>query len=345
MATTQLEWRRRWKPDLTAQIWQPFQLNRQRALVKCLFREDHYELLVYDMVTMWYEECSRAVFEQKAKKLNPNVEAPLATLLQHLRDNLADQRKKSTYSLEPPKSRDQSGMVLRLGTQLTGGVPFKWEFHCQEATNDMYACHLATPLLTMVSELSRREAELHKILKKKDAEIEDYKAAGGKVSRKHLETTPFDAKAFNSDMNFSKAFESQVQSLGASAFSEPGQELYRQVMMTNAWLNRPTEQASSDEEFSDDMSGDPGQTAGATGPSWAHRLPPSLVANAQTAGASYASPTKSVTPKGSPVKGAGSPGSSAEDTELLRRQALERRLAEEKAKQQQQVKKKKKKIF
>ena len=49
-----------------------------------------------------------------------------------------------------------------------------------------YAQHLATPLLTMVSELCRQESELHRLLKKKDAEIEDYKAAGGKVSRSKL---------------------------------------------------------------------------------------------------------------------------------------------------------------
>ena len=68
----------------------------------------------------------------------------------------------------------------------------------------------------------------------------------------------------------------------------------------------------SDEDVLEDLSGDEGQSVDETGPSWANRLPPSLVANAQTVGASVGSPTKSITPKGSPRKGAPSPGRSAE---------------------------------
>ncbi|XP_033625006.1 non-homologous end-joining factor 1-like [Asterias rubens] len=350
-SSAELEWRRQWKPDLATQVWQQIQIKKQGMLVKFIFRDDCYEILLYDMITMWSEECSKDAFMKKAKRLNPNVEAPVATLIQHLKDDLSSQNLSSKsssrymYKIIYSRPPDESKITLQLFSKLPGNVPFRWEFDGREASSDMYAQHLATPLLIMVSELCRQQGELQNLLTKKDAEIEDYKADGAKVSRRSLLTVPFDAKAFRNEMTQSKFFERQIQSQGKCTFDGIGQELYKEVMMKNAWLNKPEEPEHSDEDVLEDLSGDEGQSVDETGPSWANRLPPSLVANAQTVGASVGSPTKSITPKGSPRKGAPSPGRSAEEAELARRQALEKRLADEKAKRDLPVKKKKKKIF
>ena len=66
-SSAELEWRRQWKPDLATQVWQQIQIKKQGMLVKFIFRDDCYEILLYDMITMWSEECSKDAFMKKAK--------------------------------------------------------------------------------------------------------------------------------------------------------------------------------------------------------------------------------------------------------------------------------------
>ena len=107
--------------------------------------------------------------------------------------------------------------------------------------------HLVSPLLSMVGELCRRQRELVMVLGRKDREIQDYKDHGATVSRSvcvcvcvcvcdlcmnkplwysklhyiilvlpgHLETTPFDEKAFINEMTLSQvsAFHGQLSVL------------------------------------------------------------------------------------------------------------------------------------
>lgn len=336
MSENILEWRRRWTPDLMAAPWLPFTIEGSSLLVKSLFTQTSFTVLVYDYTTMWIELGDKKAVLQTAKVCNPSVEAPVGELLQHLNDLLQGVQQSAKYSL---KYREDEGMrehlKIHLTSKLPQGVPFKWTLSLSKATDEMAASHLTNPLLILVSELMRREKELYRLMKKKDDEIEDYQMAGAKVSRKSKLTPVFDGTSFNQDMINSKAFRTEIESSGERAFSGQGQGLYKEVMVTRAWLKRP----SDTDEVSDneDMPHDADPSTGDAGPTRATRLPGSLIGDVFS---DTLSPVKS-SPSKSPMKQ--SPGPSAQDNELNRREALEKRLAEEKAKLQ--TKKKKKKLF
>eukprot|EP00058_Branchiostoma_floridae_P006615 XP_002592103.1 hypothetical protein BRAFLDRAFT_84972 [Branchiostoma floridae] len=129
-------------------------------------------------------------------------------------------------------------------------------------------------------------------------------------------------------------FDEQVGQGWQEAFSRENQELYREVMLTQAWFNREEEE---DEEVSDEDSSLLGgmtshHAAGATKGS------PSRVDEQRSPSVS---PRKR--PAGSPLKAGGAvstPEKSQKDVELMRREALQKRLQEEA--QRKQAKKKKK---
>ncbi|XP_041458379.1 non-homologous end-joining factor 1-like [Lytechinus variegatus] len=334
MSENILEWRRRWTPDFSVAPWLPFTIEGNHLLVKSLFTQTSFTVLVYDYTTMWIEQGNREVVLNTAKVCNPSVEAPLSELLQHLSDLLQEVKQSVKYNLEyKEKDRTKERLKIHLTSKLPQGVPFKWTLSLSKATDEMAASHLTNPLLILVSELMRREKELHRLIKKKDDEIEDYKMAGAKVSRKNKLTPVFEGKSFNQDMIGSKAFRTEIVNNGERAFIDQGQDLYKEVMITRAWLKRPLDaEEVSDDEIPDEDA-DPHNAA----PAWVSRLPGSLVGDVSS---DTLSPVKS-SPSKSPMKP--SPGESAQDNELRRREALEKRLAEEKAKLQ--TKKKKKKLF
>ncbi|XP_070550387.1 non-homologous end-joining factor 1-like [Ptychodera flava] len=332
MSNKELSWRRHWKPDLMANTWQPLTIQRNQYFIKFHMNDDSYEILVNDRVHTWYEMCDCKMFKKRCKKLNPSIEAPVSRLLDHLWNNLQKQKKESEFRVEEKTS---SEFVLSMNSSLAAGVPFTWKFNCQTASQDMISSNLTVPLLTMVSELQRRQDELFKLLQKKDTEIEDYKLSGAKVSRKHLETVPFDKTVFENEMNTSQSFEREVKSSGTSAFTSSGQDLYQQIMMKNAWLERDVEDEESDED-EEGVSSSDRLTSSGTSPSVdTSRLPPSYL-KAQRSPSPKKSPAK-LSPEKSPAN--------VKDTELMRREALERRLAMEESKLASKKKKTKKGLF
>jgi hypothetical protein len=62
--TTEIEWRRQWKPNLTSISWQPLNIDGDIYLIKCKFTQDSYEILLTDLTNGWYEE----LFENSLKK-------------------------------------------------------------------------------------------------------------------------------------------------------------------------------------------------------------------------------------------------------------------------------------
>jgi hypothetical protein len=41
--TTEIEWRRQWKPNLTSIPWQPLNIDGDIFLIKCKFTQDSYD--------------------------------------------------------------------------------------------------------------------------------------------------------------------------------------------------------------------------------------------------------------------------------------------------------------
>ncbi|OWF35318.1 non-homologous end-joining factor 1-like [Mizuhopecten yessoensis] len=345
--STEIDWRRRWKPDLSSCPWQPIEVDGIKYLIKFRFTEDSYEILITDLVHFWYEELEDMALRKRIQKLNPSIEASLTRILDQIRSSIECPERETTLSVgfKSSSDDDQEKIMLKITSQLAG-MPFAWNFIASVADGEMVSENLIIPLMGMVSELARRQKELVKVIENKDKEIDDYKTQGVKTSRKHIETKRFVETAFENEMLMAKTFESSVKALGSTAFEEAGQDLYRQIMTKHAWINRsPTKKEDNNDEFDDTSLGDAAERKGSSGPSWgSSRLPPSIT------GPKSVSPDK-VRPKTSPAKSPKSSasntpeGSPVKDSEYLRRQALERRLEQEEMKKHEKTKKKKKIAF
>lgn len=325
---SEVEWRRKWKPDLKACPWQPITIVHQLYLFKCKYTHSSYELLITDNVNFWFEQLEGEDLEERTVALNPSVKATPTRILDEIQNCLENQSNKTRLSVSPKKSK----LVINVDSEMAG-MAFVWQFQCETADHEMISDNFNVPLLGMVGELTRRNKELVKVIEAKDKEIDDYKSQGAKTSRKHIETAVFVSTAFENNMIMSKEFEQEVKQLGSSGFSEDNQDLYRQIMTRYAYLTRP-EAADSTEESMEDKKTTPSVN------SWeSNRFPASLTGR---------SPVKSAnnSPQKSPTKGSSSTESSpAKDSELLRRQALERKLEDEERKKSEPKKKKKKLAF
>ncbi|XP_045209832.1 non-homologous end-joining factor 1-like [Mercenaria mercenaria] len=347
--TTEVEWRRRWKPDLEAFPWQPIRVDGSTYLLKYMFTTDSYKVLLTDLANFWHEELADQALQKRIKKLNPGIEAPVTRILDQIKgvlDKTQDDPNTSIkLSFKREADSEERKVMLVLHSELAG-MPFIWNFQCRPADKSMGSEHLILPLMAMVGELTRRQQELFKIIQGKDKQIEDYKSQGAKCTRKHIETPAFVETAFEMNMMTSKAFEQQIKGIELKTFDVKTQDLYRQIMSKRAWVNRsPTKATSEDESLLDDMSSADDSRRTSTGQSWGNsRLPPSLQQSKSPTKSPAKSPNKTPspskssnnsTPETSPVK----------DTELLRRQALERKLELEESKKMEKAKKKKKIAF
>ena len=71
------------------------------------------------------------------QKLNPSVEAPLATILQHVQEHIENIKKGADYDVAFKTLADGDTKIqLNLNTKLAG-IPFVWKFHGAPATKDM----------------------------------------------------------------------------------------------------------------------------------------------------------------------------------------------------------------
>ena len=71
---TELQWRRQWKPDLSALPWKPLPVTKvdddddddaRCFLVKSKFQNDTYEFLVTDMMHFWYEKLGGTALKRR----------------------------------------------------------------------------------------------------------------------------------------------------------------------------------------------------------------------------------------------------------------------------------------
>ncbi|XP_023235960.1 non-homologous end-joining factor 1-like isoform X4 [Centruroides sculpturatus] len=90
--------------------------------------------------------------------------------------------------------------------------------------------HLLIPCLGMIAELQQRQACLLSIIEKKDLEIEDYKEQEAKVSRKYLETKPFNSHQFFQDRNNTEVLARTIEESFIRVFNEENNDLYTSVV-------------------------------------------------------------------------------------------------------------------
>ncbi|KAL3836496.1 hypothetical protein ACJMK2_021924 [Sinanodonta woodiana] len=244
--SSEVEWRRQWKPDLCACHWQPLEIEGKVFLAKWRFTQNSYEILLTDFTLFWYEEMSDESLNKRVQELNPSIEASVTRILDQIQGALERPGKDTTLNINLKPGRSESStesMILTVNSQLAG-MPFVWKFFCKLGETKLCSDHLVIPLLTMVAELKRRQQELFKLLQNKDREIEEYKAQGVKTSRKHIKTNPFVETAFEMNMMTSKDFENEIKNCRTAAFDSDGQDLYRQIMTKKAWVERSANKES-----------------------------------------------------------------------------------------------------
>ncbi|XP_059154716.1 non-homologous end-joining factor 1-like [Physella acuta] len=322
---SELQWRRNWKPNLASCPWKQLSSYSVKGsaagdsclLIKSLFGEESYELLITDLTTFWHETLSVDSLKSRINKLNPHIEAPIGKILNHIKENILHPEKSTQMTLEIKGGE----MILEMKSQMAG-IPFLYRVEASLANHEMSRDHLTVPLMLMTGELFRQRMELFNLLTAKDKEIADYKSQGVKVSRKYMETLPFDELVFQNNMVTSKGFEDDVVTNGSKSLTSVGQDLYREIITKRTWLlSSPSKEPEHNESLE----------SGPTEPSvesWSNRLPSSMVDNISPIKSNQESPKKV---EASPIK----------DSEQLRREALERKLAQEEAREKEKRKKKK----
>ncbi|CAI9719355.1 non-homologous end-joining factor 1-like [Octopus vulgaris] len=227
------KWRSLWKPDLKCCPWRILQADEYVYLIKTRFGENCYECMITDLTNYWCESLTERECCQRLQELNPNLEAPISKILEHIKLNID---KNPSDNLRISKD-DKGTMHIWINSKLSR-FPFTWQLVGEPAHEEMVSENMTIPLLMMVSELNRRQRELIHIISKKDLEIEDYRAQSVKLNQKQLATVYFDETSFGNNMVLSKEFEDNVKLLGTTAFESYGQDLYRQIMTKYTWLHK-----------------------------------------------------------------------------------------------------------
>ncbi len=64
---SELEWRRRWKPDLHGKSWKSLKIDDTSFFIKSKFSDDAYEILVSDLTSVWYEHLDGEAVKRRSK--------------------------------------------------------------------------------------------------------------------------------------------------------------------------------------------------------------------------------------------------------------------------------------
>lgn len=65
--TSELEWRRRWKPDLRARPWKTFNIDGTTYLIKSKFFDNSYLILITDYISVWFEQLDEDAIKKRSK--------------------------------------------------------------------------------------------------------------------------------------------------------------------------------------------------------------------------------------------------------------------------------------
>jgi hypothetical protein len=74
--------------NLLKEYWNSLKINDKTYLLKCLFNENDYELLLFSLnqCNLYYEKKSKNDIEKYLHKYNPSIEAPINKINMHLKN-------------------------------------------------------------------------------------------------------------------------------------------------------------------------------------------------------------------------------------------------------------------
>ncbi|XP_039250226.2 non-homologous end-joining factor 1-like [Styela clava] len=165
-----------------------------------------YNLIICDLVNIWEESLSNDDIKIRCKQLNRRLEAPTQSILLHIQETLLHHTTNVFTVVETSKEL----VTISLKNSFQEGIPFLWEFTCKMVQTQMSIGLFVEPFLKLVASLQCSNDQLIKVIKKKDAEIRDYKESGSKVSRPYLETSEFDSEAFQKDVRQTSEYVSAI---------------------------------------------------------------------------------------------------------------------------------------
>ncbi|KAM9766337.1 non-homologous end-joining factor 1 isoform 2-T2 [Menidia menidia] len=196
--------------------WLPVTMGGRHLLAKSLFGGAAYRVLLTDLQGVWEESMEPAAIQKRAKELNPRLRASSEAFFSHLRE-VAQPCLGGGASGVGGASGEVGGVSGVGGAQVTldrrgggaisvrlrselAGLNFYWEFHCSPAPGELVCSHLVRPLLVVGRLLQRGGGQLGALLRRKDAEIQDYKEGGATLSRERLQTEAFEEQTYRNEL-------------------------------------------------------------------------------------------------------------------------------------------------
>ncbi|KAK2710699.1 hypothetical protein QYM36_012019, partial [Artemia franciscana] len=161
--------------------------------------ESSYSISFTNLSCVWKEEKTDDEISQKSENLNPSIEASNKRITSIVGSVVNDEKARQSSYVYLSEDGNRK-LVIKMEQRLEN-LPFVWEFEPELQTKEQLKEDIVLPLLYSLVEMEYRERELIHIIKRKDAEIEDYKATGAKVSRKQLETKPFEESKFGESLS------------------------------------------------------------------------------------------------------------------------------------------------
>ncbi|XP_075213219.1 non-homologous end-joining factor 1-like [Lycorma delicatula] len=172
-------------------MWKRIMIDDKDFIIRTSVTENKYDILLSDFSKVWSEILTEEQILERCKEMNPLYEAEPVILIKRI------------FELIDPKQLQIKKELLKTGNQLTlnfisylKGIIFKFQFILTLTTPEKLCQHLTFPLIQMIEELQAREKMLFNLLAKKDAEINEYKMEGAKISRQSVITEPFNEQKF-----------------------------------------------------------------------------------------------------------------------------------------------------
>jgi len=175
--------------------WYQKEIGNRKLNLKFYFGESSYQLIIFDLKKFKIyriEEQSEKI-SWIFKELNPGLEAPLAKVLSILKNALSKPDSNDNFKIV---DNGTLNLTIRMETKISQ-IRFCYKFVLTETDNEDIREYFVLPFLLNNAELQLREAELVKIIQKKDKELDDYKSQGARLSRNNLATEIFNPNNFD----------------------------------------------------------------------------------------------------------------------------------------------------
>ncbi|KAK9301939.1 hypothetical protein QLX08_005867 [Tetragonisca angustula] len=161
--------------------WNNIKINNDTYMVSVTQKDDTIKVFLTNLIEIWMDTLTKEIILDRCRKLNPllNIEDinyydVVLNILNNMSRNIIN------ASVEHIKLRAEiDGGTMKFDVNLTKGTPQNfWEI-------------VTKPLCISSMEISRQHKFLLDLVKRKDEEINEYKAEGAKLLRKNIETKCF----------------------------------------------------------------------------------------------------------------------------------------------------------